>query len=135
MGKLFEIKVPEAKVSLLKTTATPGMAWIGDVAIPTRLILGVDTKILENKRWDEAQRKALKQREFLFPDGIPLADAVEVVKLLIQTAMDWSRFFKGTIEQPDEFNVTIGGQIDVAVVTSKEAFWIQRKNTCLAPVE
>ncbi|HOZ49122.1 MAG TPA: hypothetical protein PLO37_00410 [Candidatus Hydrogenedentes bacterium] len=133
VGQLAEVKVPDNTVEVLKTTENPGLAWIGDVAIPARLILGVDTRVSEDKRWDDDERKALKQKEFLFADNIPLADAVEVVRLAIQTSIDWSKYFKGTLDEPAEYHSTIGGAIDIAVVTPTHASWIQRKESYTTP--
>jgi Proteasome subunit len=128
VGRLVEIKVPSGKIKELHTTNGGGMAWSGDMAIANRLILGVDYRVINDPRWSDEEKQAMKKWEFRFPTSdLNLADAVELATTTIKTSIEWSRLVKGTLTEPEKFHPTIGGPIDAAVVTPHGVRWIARK--------
>lgn len=130
VGRLMEVHVPAGTTRVLHTTEKPGMAWCGDGGvIIQRLILGVDKRVAADKRWDEEEKKALRKREFVFPlADIVLEDAIRLAILAIRTSIEWSEFIKGDQTERELFHPTVGGPIDVAVVTPEGTRWIERKS-------
>ena len=130
VGRLVEVLVPAGTTRVLHTTDEPGMVWCGEGGmIIERLILGVDKRVAEDTRWDEEDKKALRQREFFLPlPYVVLEDAIRLAVLAIKTTIEWSEFIKGDATEPELFHPTVGGPIDVAVVTPEGTRWIERKS-------
>jgi len=130
VGQLVEVQAPAQKTRVLHTTEKPGMAWCGDGGdIIQRLILGVDKHVADDERWDEEDKKALRAREYVFTfSEILIEDAIRLATLAARTAIEWSEFIKGDQKEPEHFHPTVGGPIDVAVVTPEGTKWIERKS-------
>lgn len=93
-----------------------GAAWSGQIDVLTSILNPVVTK-------DEAGgEKIIREVAPIAWDVMPLQDAIDFSIYAIQTTIDTMRFQA----RPK----TVGGPIDILVLTPEEARWIQKKEIC-----
>jgi hypothetical protein len=108
-----------------------GPLWDGEYEALDRLIFGLGTKFNEvsakhgmsAERAAEARTKlAPELYELLFLEAMPIHDAVELARFLVQTTIGFVRFSVNRLK-------TVGGPIEVAAITKHEGFqWIERRH-------
>jgi hypothetical protein len=103
-----------------------GVDWFGLTDAITRLIKGADPQLAQPLAekyaitQDEAWR-LLSQYEYpIVFEGMPLQDAIDLAVYLVQMTIGRYRFVVGA--------PLCGGQVDVAVITSRGFNWVYRKN-------
>ncbi len=106
------------------------VSWFGDVYFLCRLLFGYDEHLPEilkdNGLSDENINLIIGDcnNKLQLPLGVPampIQDAIDLVKFLAESCVNFSRFTPGP-----QF---IGGPIDLAVITKHEGFkWIERKH-------
>ena len=106
------------------------ISWFGETIFLSRFLLCMDESlinILEENDLDEQKIGSIIQdcnERLQLPLGVPampIQDAIDLVKFLAEFSVNSSRFSPGP--------QTIGGAIDIAVITKHEGFkWIQRKH-------
>jgi len=106
------------------------ISWYGDTEITTRLILGMSSKMplllkdagLNKEKSDEIIQ--LIHENMQLPIGVPampIQDAIDFIEFLVDFNCKMSKFMSGA--------QTIGGPIDLAVITKHESYkWIYRKH-------
>jgi hypothetical protein len=115
--------------SLLRAEADCGTNWDGELDALSRLLLGVGVNFrqmlidegLSEQEADEGVRKV--QNKLGAPvvlAAMPIQDAIELAKFMVQTTIGFMRFNLGA--------ETVGGPIEIAAITKHEGFkWISRK--------
>ncbi|MDR1818789.1 MAG: hypothetical protein LBR15_00890 [Methanobrevibacter sp.] len=105
------------------------ISWYGDIEMTSRLILGMSTRMpqllkdagLSNEKSNEIVH--LIQKNMQLPIGapaMPIQDAIDFIEFLVNFNCEMSKFMPGA--------QTIGGPIDLAVITKHESFkWVYRK--------
>ena len=110
-----------------------GPRWAGEFEVLDRLILGIGTGFVDaatstGMQKDEAvtlKSKLLNAGmvEPLVMAAMPIQDAVELARFLVETTIGFVRF--SLRRQPK----TVGGPIEIAAITKHEGFrWVQRKH-------
>ncbi len=110
-----------------------GLSWEGQAGCITRLLHDAphrgfneaDAQLAEvslfNRGEDGAQADRLDSPMLVTP-GMPLLDAVEVARFLMDTSLAYERL------RADRQLKTIGGPVDLAIITRHDGFrWVQRK--------
>jgi hypothetical protein len=108
-----------------------GIRWNGEEEALNRLILGVGT-ITENgaKAIDVTQDQLAELLKKLYPHtyenlilpAAPIQDAIDLSRFLVETTV-------GYIQYAVMRTKTVGGPIEIAVITKHEGFkWVQRKH-------
>ncbi len=123
-GQLYSCGVdPAQEVSTIQLEATsenPGPVAIGQVNVFYRLLFGYDFR-LDAASLPQPVREALALLQppinYYFME---LQDAVDLTQFLVQTTIVMQRFIHG---EP----VTVGGDIDVAVVTDGQSRFLREK--------
>jgi hypothetical protein len=107
-----------------------GVNWDGQGACIHRLLMDLELPSRQSEPISDARAfKAHKDVEghsvdspVLVTPGMPILDAVEIAQFLMETSITFERY------RADQDKRTIGGPIDLAVVTQHNGFrWIQRK--------
>lgn len=98
-----------------------GLNWWGNAEALRRLVNGFDPKLVASLGVDYA---ALSERaeELRWPvvhEGMPLQDAVDYARFLLDVGCGYDRFKAG--------EASVGGQVDVAIVHRRGVHWVQRK--------
>lgn len=106
-----------------------GIAWRGRGEAIYRLYFGIDNKIdlvLKENGLDDQLIKKIKEdcrkklRVPLVSSAMPIQDAIDLAKFLVQMSIQYFKFSPGA--------ATVGGPIEVAAITKHEHFkWVQRK--------
>lgn len=114
---------------LLRGQSDCGTNWDGELDALSRLLLGVGVKFrdllieegLPEKDADEVAKKVRSKLEAPVVLGaMPIQDAIELAKFMVQTTIGFMRFNLGA--------ETVGGPIEIAAITKHEGFkWIDRK--------
>lgn len=115
----------------LEQEGETGVVWRGQIEAISRLILGYSPMLQEVLQENlgveqETSRMALqlirKQLEAsLVSPAMPVQDAVDLAKFLVDLAINYSRFMPGA--------QIVGGPIEIATVTKHEGFkWVSRKH-------
>jgi len=126
-GRLFECRIPGARVKERAGTERPGALWSGQIDVVQRLIKGVDPRLDRSKLPDEAVR-ALDGLEYVIHfQRMTLQDAVDFAVLMVRTTIDVQRFSDGIRARPGDA-AGVGGHIDVAAVGVDGFRWVQRKS-------
>lgn len=104
----------------------PGLDYWGDTAPLERLYRGLDplllAHLLEHIRPGsiEAVSEAFEKHRWpIIFDGMPLKDAVDLAKFMLEVGCNFGRFGEGL--------ANVGGETDVVVVTRQKVFWPHRK--------
>ena len=108
-----------------------GPLWDGEFEALDRLIFGLGTKFneaytehgLSAERAADARAKlAPELYEPLFLEAMPIHDAVDLARFLVQTTIGFVKF---SVSRPK----TVGGPIEIAAITKHEGFkWIERRH-------
>ena len=108
-----------------------GPRWDGEYEALDRLIFGLGTKFneafakhgLSAEQAAEARGKlAPELYELLFVEAMPIHDAVDLARFLVQTTIGFVKFSVGRPK-------TVGGPIEIAAITKHEGFkWIERRH-------
>ncbi|MDD6256527.1 hypothetical protein [Methanobrevibacter boviskoreani] len=106
------------------------ISWFGETMFLSRFLLGYDENIFEIMKENNISNENINniidecKNKLQLPLGVPampIQDAIDLVKFLAGVSVNSSRFIAGP--------QTIGGPIDIAVITKHEGFkWIQRKH-------
>ena len=107
-----------------------GVTWAGEPEALNRLITGVSgamNQVLEEKfQVDPSQVPSVLddlRSQLSFPvimPGMPLQDAIDLAKFMVDTTVRFSRFTPGP--------QTVGGPVEIAAISKHEGFrWIKRK--------
>lgn len=114
-----------AKIEEIKAFQDLGARWRGQTDVITRMIKGVDNKLLimlESPAREEAEKMAYNI-PFKY---MTLQDGIDFAIFMIRTTIDMQRFADGTVDEPGAVQ-GVGGTIDVAVITTDGFHWIQKK--------
>jgi hypothetical protein len=114
-----------------------GAAWIGQIDVTSRIVLGWDARMLTlpfiqdaSKNLGEEQIiKQLRGLEYQISWGtMTLQDAIDFCTLIIRTTEAIQRFSDGIAIDPGAIP-GVGGDIDIAVITRDKGFvWAKKKN-------
>lgn len=106
-----------------------GITWNGETEAINRIYLGYGgnlIRILESEKIDPEiiERIISKHHDsylsMLLP-AMPIQDAIDLAKFLVETTTQFSRFVPGA--------PTVGGPIEIAAITKHEGFkWVNRKH-------
>lgn len=101
-----------------------GANWYGVTDAIARLFLGFDPRLEDEFVNAGLEREKVHSiiRKFEYPiifDGMPLQDAIDLAAFLATASVWRSRFHVGA--------PTVGGDIDVAVITHRGFEWVRRK--------
>ncbi len=106
------------------------LSWFGFTDFISRFLFGYDEHLKEILQENDIPQKTIDNivddcyNNFQLPLGVPampIQDAIDLVKFLVEMAINTSRFVPGA--------QVIGGPIDIAVITKHEGFkWIERKH-------
>ncbi len=108
---LFQVLVDKEEVRRVNPAGTQGAAWAGESDILTRLLQPLH---------EERNGKFNPLPYFQIPWGFfTLQDAVDFAEFAIKATADAMRF----MPRPK----TVGGPIDILVVTPEKGFWVNRK--------
>lgn len=131
--ELYTITIENGKCDAPQTLCEKGRCdifWGGQIEAINRLVIGFDESLLKSLKdagVPDAEMPALiemirsKTTAQLLHPGMPMQDAIELANFLVETTKGYVRFLPGAD--------TVGGDVDVAVVTRHERFkWIQRKH-------
>ena len=99
------------KVENIDTTLQ-GATWQGETSTFTRLIKNVALKI------EDGTYEDLPVENILF-EFFTLQDAVDFARYAVETTIQTMRF-KNVVE-------TVGGDVDILVITPNETKWLQKK--------
>jgi 20S proteasome alpha/beta subunit len=108
-----------------------GPRWDGEYEALDRLIFGLGTRFNEASmkhgltlaQAAEAREKlAPELYELLFLEAMPIQDAVDLARFLVQTTIGFVKFSVSRAK-------TVGGPIEIAAITKHEGFkWIERRH-------
>ncbi|MDH4099183.1 MAG: hypothetical protein OEV28_01250 [Nitrospirota bacterium] len=102
-----------------------GARWRGQTDVVTRMIKGVDNKLLP-KLSDKSRAEAEKLAYNIPFKYLTLQDGIDFAIFMIRTSIDMQRFADGTVGEPGAVQ-GVGGPIDVAIITPDGFRWIQKK--------
>lgn len=108
-----------------------GLSWSGEPEAVGRLIMGFSPAlpaVLESQlgvpREQMGAVMTVLQGQLAAPliqAAMPLQDAIDVARFLVDLATNWSRFFPGA--------PTVGGPVEIAAISKHEGFkWVARKH-------
>jgi len=107
-----------------------GIKWYGEIEYTSRLLLGISAfmpEVLDDNDFDdEISKKIINifKENLQLPIGasaMPIQDAIDFIDFLVDFNCQMSKFMPGA--------QTIGGPVDLAVITRHENFkWIKRKH-------
>ncbi len=132
--EMYIIEIKNGVLLNIKTipiTEDFSISWFGGEDYLSRFIFGIDPNIVplltQNKIVDEDTANKIVElckKNLPIPLGtpeMPIQDAIELAKFLVNIAENTSMFLPGP--------QLVGGPIDIAVITKHEGFkWIQRKH-------
>jgi hypothetical protein len=108
-----------------------GIRWDGEYEALSRLIFGLGTDfedaaagsgLTPDAARDLHARLSPALFELLFVEAMPIRDAVDLARFLVETTIGFVKF---SIARPK----TVGGSIAIAAITKHEGFqWVQRQN-------
>lgn len=112
-----------------------GLRWDGEYEALDRLVFGLGTRFNEcavkhgmNKEDVVKLREKLVPElyELLFVEAMPLQDAVDLARYLVETTIGFVKF---SVSRPK----LVGGPIEIAVISKHEGFqWMQRSERALS---
>ncbi len=109
---LYKVNVKSKKIEKVDTSSQ-GASWDGETFTLTRLIQNVAVKMPDGKYID------LPFENILW-EYFTLQDAVDFARYAVETTIQTMRF-KNVVE-------TVGGKVDILVVTPDETRWLQKEN-------
>jgi len=134
IGRAYSIWVPKG-ITLEKDTQQCGALWCGQNDVISRIIKGYAPEIERLNFIKEALAKdsasvvnQLNQMEYIINWGtMTIQDAIDFCVLMTRTTESIQRFSDGTLLQPGGIP-GVGGEIDIAVITSEHGFhWLKKK--------
>lgn len=109
-----------------------GVNWDGEYEALDRLVLGVGSGLQaaaeglgvpKDQLADVTSKVMDHTRELLALPAMPIQDAIDLARFLVETAVGFVRFSVRT--QPK----TVGGPVEIAAITKHEGFrWVQRRH-------
>jgi hypothetical protein len=121
-----------AAPELMRAEGDVGVNWDGEYEPLSRLILGMGTGFQEAlvslgmpaEQGPDIQQKVMRQLyEHLVIPSMPVQDAIDLARYLVETTMGFVRFSLN--KQPK----TVGGPVEIAAITKHEGFqWVQRRH-------
>lgn len=113
---VFQVLIDRGEIKKVNPASSQGAAWAGESDILTRLL-----QPLYEKRGDEF----IPLPYFQIPWGFfTLQDAIDFASFALKTTAEAIRFMPRA--------KTVGGPIDVIVITPGRGFWVRRKELNLA---
>jgi hypothetical protein len=102
----------------------PGVDYWGDTIALDRLYRGADSNFIQQLEGivgdrDALHNIALDQCWPIIFEGMPLQDAADLVRLMLEVGSGFERFKPGSPQ--------IGGELDIAVLTQARTHWVSRK--------
>ena len=134
VGRAYSVWVPKG-ITLEKDTQLCGALWCGQNDVISRIIKGFAPEIERLNFIKEALVRdsasivnQLNQMEYIINWGtMTIQDAIDFCVLMTRTTESIQRFSDGTLLQPGGIP-GVGGEIDIAVITSEKGFrWLKRK--------
>lgn len=134
VGRAYSLWVPKG-ITLEKDTQVCGALWCGQNDVISRIIKGFAAEIEKLNFIKEAFAKdstsiinQLNQMEYIINWGtMTIQDAIDFCVLMTRTTESIQRFSDGTLLQPGGIP-GVGGEIDIAVITSEKGFrWLKKK--------
>jgi len=133
MAEEYQITIANGMASglqLLRPKEESGVTWNGVIEPLSRLLVGYDPRLESVLRdqlgipQDQAtQAMAIIQQSLYTPlviPPMPLQDAIELARFLVDLATNYARFAPGA--------PTVGGPTEIAVISKHEGFkWVNRK--------
>jgi hypothetical protein len=126
---------PDARQPItLFTTQRQGAQWGGNTDVISRLVLGFDPRLgglptlaaLPQEQL-ATLRMQLAGLQYNIPfDALTLQDGIDFALSLVRTTVEMQRFADGTMGQPGQIP-SVGGAVDVLVITPAELQWIRKK--------
>lgn len=136
VGRIIQIDFPSRREpsELHNTRTNPGLAWMGQTDVISRLIKGVDPLLASLPVMGQlttAQQQELNSEIPRLEYGVPyqylmLQDGVDLSMFLVQATVDAQRFSFGTVGWPGAIP-GVGGPVDVVAITPFKLEWIKRK--------
>ncbi len=113
---VYQVLIDRAEVKRINPAGAQGAAWAGESDILTRLLQPL---------YEKRNKEFVPLPYFQIPWGFfTLQDAVDFARFALRTTADSIRF----MPRPK----TVGGPIDVLVITPEKGFWVSRKELNLA---
>ena len=109
---VFKLNVKSKNIERIDTSSQ-GATWDGETYTLTRLIQNVAVKTTENQYLD------LLFEEILW-NYFTLQDAIDFARYAVETTIQTMRF-KNVVE-------TVGGSVDVLVITPDKTSWLQKES-------
>jgi len=129
-GEEYQVIFPEGNLTMVRNLDEFGLTWNGQIEAITRLEKGHGMGIQQafqvmGVTQEQIQKFMGAQPQFLeaglFDPVMPLQDAVDLARFLIQTTIQFERFKPGA--------PTCGGPVDLAVITHRAGFkWVAQKS-------
>ena len=123
----WEFRFPDLlDVKQVRPLEQYGASWRGTAVPFSRLYRGIDPRAIDHLKdqgiTEELLSKVSKDYEIkIVFDGMPVQDAIDLAKFIINTTIGIARFEAGF--------PSCGGPIDIAVIHPNKKFqWIQKKN-------
>jgi hypothetical protein len=134
MAEEYSINVDQGECPpprLLRNKDEVGLTWSGQPEPISRLVMGFSPilpSVLEHQLGVPSDQipatMAILQQHLgapLVQPAMPLQDAIDLAKFLVEVAINWTKFFPGA--------PTVGGPIELAAISKHEGFkWIARKH-------
>lgn len=126
----YSLLFPQVGMKRIRKPEESGLVWNGEIEAITRLEKGFSPNLGrvfaeiglsddQKKKFQDLQMQYLEAR--LFDPTMPLQDAVDLARFLVETTIEFEKFKPGA--------PTCGGPIDVAIITKRDGFnWISRKS-------
>jgi len=134
IGRAYSVWIPKG-ITLEKDTQGCGALWCGQNDVVSRIIKGFAPEIEQLNFVKEALLKdqnlvinQLNQMEYIVNWGtMTIQDAVDFCVLMTRTTESIQRFSDGTRLQPGGIP-GVGGEVDIAIITSGKGFcWLKKK--------
>ena len=134
VGRAYSIWIPKG-ITLEKDTQLCGALFCGQNDVIIRIVKGFAPEIEKLNFIKEALVKdnastvnQLNQMEYIINWGtMTIQDAIDFCVLMTRTTESIQRFSDGTLLQPGGIP-GVGGEIDIAVITSEKGFrWLKKK--------
>lgn len=134
VGRAYSIWIPKG-ITLEKDTQLCGALFCGQNDVIIRIVKGFAPEIEKINFIKEALVKdnastvnQLNQMEYIINWGtMTIQDAIDFCVLMTRTTESIQRFSDGTLLQPGGIP-GVGGEIDIAVITSEKGFrWLKKK--------
>ena len=130
LGEIWKLEINNGiigpPVQIADSTVENQICWGGQYHVINRILLGIDSRIVEELRARGVNENDLievqnKYQTPLLESSMPVQDAIDLADFLVYAAKQYTAFLPGAS--------TVGGETDIATVTRHEGFkWIRRKH-------